>query len=70
MKTLPEISELEKLESKRDEMQAEIYRLKPMQIKKLSVIPVIIRLSTMLCDCDQMIANTRASSVNKKRTRA
>lgn len=59
------MSELEKLCAKRDEMKAELDDLKPQQVKNASFIKRVIQLSTMLCDCDQMIANARANAVNK-----
>jgi hypothetical protein len=65
-------TELEQLCSKRDEMKAELEELRPMQAAHPSYIGRVISLSTMLCDCDQMIANIRAKQqidrVNKTRT--
>lgn len=60
-------TELEKLEAKRREMAAELDLLKPKQVILPGVIPRVLSLSTMLCDCDQMIAKIRANGVNKRK---
>jgi len=61
-------TELEKLESKRDEMQAELATLRPQQARYTHVINRVIWLSTALCDCDKMITDARLSAVFKHRT--
>lgn len=58
-------TELEKLESKRDEIKVELDELRPKQANNPLVIPAVIRLSTMLCDCNKMIASVRAKRVHK-----
>jgi putative hemolysin len=67
-KTEADMSELEKLCAKRDEMQAELDLLKPQQASVPTVIPRVLSLSAMLCDCDQMIANARVNEYLKSVT--
>jgi hypothetical protein len=60
-----QMSEIEKLCAKRDEMEAELSMLKPRQVEMPGVIKRVIQLSTMLCVCDKMIAEARSNALNK-----
>ena len=62
------MTELDKLEQKRDEIMDELEILKPLQVKKPHLIKRIIQLSKMYSDCLQMIAVARANAVNNKQT--
>ena len=65
-------TELEQLCAKRAEMKRELDELRPLQAAHPRYMGRVISLSTMLCDCDQMIANIRSKQltdrVNKHRT--
>ena len=59
--------EIPKLEAKRREMQDELMLLRSKQVSIPGVTTRVISLSTMLADCDQMLATARAFDVNNKR---